>query len=96
MRCRRCFRRNPSPAWRTERSVATSPGSGWFTFEGKDNVVARNHIHDLGQTVSNGRNHDVFTMGVYLDDCDCGDAIVSNVFDRVFPFIAAKFRLGDL
>ena len=67
--------------------VVKETGDAGALYTGRDwtsrgNVVARNHIHDLGQTVSNGRSHDVFTMGVYLDDCDCGDAIVSNVFER--------------
>ena len=36
----------------------------------------------LAASASNGKSRDVFTMGVYLDDCDCGDTVASNVFER--------------
>lgn len=58
------------------------------------NVIRNNYIHHLGQDgydykVRHGERPEgeplkanVQTMGVYLDDCDSGDTIVSNVFYR--------------
>lgn len=40
------------------------------------NVLRNNYIHDLGS----GNASHVNTMGIYLDDCDCGDTLVGNVF----------------
>ena len=67
--------------------VVRETGDAGAIYSGRDwtsqgNVLARNRIHDLGQSVSNGKSHDVFTMGIYLDDCDCGDTLVSNEFVR--------------
>ena len=42
------------------------------------NVLRNNYIHDLG----GGDAEHVNTMGIYLDDCDCGDTLVGNVFYR--------------
>ncbi|NLF68311.1 MAG: hypothetical protein GX575_04565 [Candidatus Anammoximicrobium sp.] len=50
-------------------------GRDWTT---QGNVLRHNYIHDLG----GGDARHVNTMGVYLDDCDCGDTIVGNVFFR--------------
>jgi len=50
-------------------------GRDWTT---QGNVLRHNYIHDLG----GGDARHVNTMGVYLDDCDCGDTIVGNVFLR--------------
>lgn len=63
--------------------VVTETGDAGAFYTGRDwasqgNVVRWNFIHDLGGS-------DVpsdMTMGVYLDDCDCGDTIVSNRFLR--------------
>jgi len=63
--------------------------AGWFElgagafYTGRDwttqgNVLRHNYIHDLG----GGDAGHVNTMGVYLDDCDCGDTIFGNVFFR--------------
>ena len=50
-------------------------GRDWTT---QGNVLRHNFIHDLG----GGDAKHVNTMGVYLDDCDCGDTIEGNVFLR--------------
>jgi len=50
-------------------------GRDWTT---QGNVLRNNYIHDLG----GGDAKHVNTMGVYLDDCDCGDTLVGNVFYR--------------
>lgn len=50
-------------------------GRDWTT---QGNVLRHNYIHDLGS----GDAQHVNTMGVYLDDCDCGDSIIGNVFFR--------------
>jgi len=50
-------------------------GRDWTT---QGNVLRHNYIHDLG----GGDAGHVNTMGVYLDDCDCGDTIFGNVFFR--------------
>ena len=67
--------------------VVKETGDAGALYSGRDwtsqgNRVVRNRIHDLGRTISNGKSRDVFTMGVYLDDCDCGDTVASNVFER--------------
>jgi len=50
-------------------------GRDWTT---QGNIVRHNFIHDLGGGESGINN----TMGVYLDDCDCGDTIEGNIFLR--------------
>jgi len=50
-------------------------GRDWTT---QGNILRHNYIHDLG----GGDAKHVNTMGVYLDDCDCGDTIEGNVFQR--------------
>jgi hypothetical protein len=50
-------------------------GRDWTT---QGNVLRHNYIHDLGS----GHAEHVNTMGIYLDDCDCGDTLVGNVFYR--------------
>ena len=67
--------------------VVKETGDAGALYTGRDwtsqgNKVVGNRIHDLGRTISNGKSRDVFTMGVYLDDCDCGDTVASNVFER--------------
>ena len=67
--------------------VILETGDAGAIYTGRDwtsqgNVLRGNFIHDLGRTVSNGRSHDVFTMGIYLDDCDSGDTLLSNRFER--------------
>ena len=64
--------------------AVTESGDAGALYSGRDwtsqgNVIRWNYIHDLGNTVSDG-GKSVFTMGVYLDDCDCGDTVVSNYF----------------
>ncbi len=64
------------------RVVMETGDSGAF-YTGRDwtsqgNVLRHNYIHDLG----GGDATHVNTMGVYLDDCDCGDTIEGNVFYR--------------
>jgi len=48
-------------------------GRDWTT---QGNVIAENFIHDLGVPGIDK------TMGIYLDDCDCGDTIERNIFYR--------------
>ena len=50
-------------------------GRDWTS---QGNVLRHNYIHDLG----GGDAQHVNTMGMYFDDCDCGDTIVGNVFLR--------------
>ncbi|MEI7733139.1 MAG: right-handed parallel beta-helix repeat-containing protein [Verrucomicrobiota bacterium] len=64
------------------RVVMETGDSGAF-YTGRDwtsqgNILRHNYIHDLG----GGDSKHVNTMGVYLDDCDCGDTIEGNVFYR--------------
>lgn len=63
--------------------VVMETGDAGAFYTGRDwtsqgNVVRHNYIHDLG---SGDAGH-VNTMGVYLDDCDCGDTVFGNVFFR--------------
>lgn len=63
--------------------VLKETGDAGVIYTGRDptscgNVVAFNHIHDITKS---GKSNN--TMGIYLDDCDCGDDIVSNVIERV-------------
>ena len=50
-------------------------GRDWTT---QGNVLRYNYVHHLG----GGDADHVNTMGFYFDDCDCGDAVVGNVFYR--------------
>jgi hypothetical protein len=50
-------------------------GRDWTS---QGNVLRHNYIHDLG----GGDAKHVNTMGIYLDDCDCGDTLEGNVFYR--------------
>jgi hypothetical protein len=63
--------------------VVLETGDAGAFYTGRDwtsqgNVLRNNYIHDLG----GGDAGHVNTMGVYLDDCDCGDTLVGNVFYR--------------
>ncbi|MEI6607272.1 MAG: right-handed parallel beta-helix repeat-containing protein, partial [Verrucomicrobiota bacterium] len=63
--------------------VVMETGDAGAFYTGRDwtsqgNVLRHNFIHDLG----GGDAKAVNTMGVYLDDCDCGDTIEGNVFYR--------------
>ncbi len=63
--------------------VVMETGDAGAFYTGRDwtsrgNVLRHNYIHDLG----GGDARHINTMGVYLDDCDCGDTIVGNVFHR--------------
>ena len=42
-------------------------------------VIRGNRFHDLGRTPEQAR----YTMAVYFDDCDWGDAVYGNRFERV-------------
>ncbi|MDR2115979.1 MAG: right-handed parallel beta-helix repeat-containing protein [Planctomycetaceae bacterium] len=55
----------------TSDAGALYTGRDWTT---QGNIIEENYIHDLGTSDSHG------TMGVYLDDCDCGDTIRRNIF----------------
>lgn len=71
------FERNE--VWR----VVMETGDAGAFYSGRDwtsrgNVLKHNYIHDLGS----GNAEHVNTMGIYLDDCDCGDTLVGNVFYR--------------
>ena len=63
--------------------VVMETGDAGAFYSGRDwtsqgNILRHNYIHDLG----GGDAKHVNTMGVYLDDCDCGDTIEGNVFYR--------------
>lgn len=63
--------------------VVLETGDAGAFYTGRDwtsqgNVLRNNYIHDLG----GGDAKHVNTMGMYFDDCDCGDTIVGNVFCR--------------
>lgn len=63
--------------------VVMETGDAGAFYTGRDwtsqgNILRNNYIHDLG----GGDAKHVNTMGVYLDDCDCGDTLVGNVFYR--------------
>jgi hypothetical protein len=63
--------------------VVMETGDAGAFYTGRDwtsqgNVLRHNYIHDLG----GGEASHVNTMGVYLDDCDCGDTVQGNVFYR--------------
>lgn len=64
------------------RVVMETGDSGAF-YTGRDwtsqgNVLRHNYIHHLGE----GNEEATNAMGVYLDDCDSGDTVESNVFFR--------------
>lgn len=57
-------------------------GRDWTT---QGNVVCHNFIHDIGAgtTAKEGEDDAVSgtnAMGLYFDDCDCGDEVYGNVF----------------
>lgn len=63
--------------------VVMETGDAGAFYTGRDwtsrgNVLRHNYIHDLGS----GDAEHVNTMGIYLDDCDCGDTLEGNVFYR--------------
>jgi hypothetical protein len=63
--------------------VVMETGDAGAFYSGRDwtsqgNVLRNNYIHDLGS----GHAEHVNTLGIYLDDCDCGDTLVGNVFYR--------------
>ena len=67
--------------------VIQETGDAGAIYTGRDwtsmgNRVVGNHIHDLGASVRGADARDVFTMGVYLDDCDGGDTVASNRFEN--------------
>jgi len=63
--------------------VVMETGDAGAFYTGRDwtsqgNILRHNYIHDLG----GGDAKHVNTMGIYLDDCDCGDTLEGNVFYR--------------
>lgn len=63
--------------------VVMETGDAGAFYTGRDwtsqgNILRNNYIHDLG----GGDARHVNTMGIYLDDCDCGDTLEGNVFCR--------------
>lgn len=63
--------------------VVMETGDAGAFYTGRDwtsqgNVLRHNYVHDLG----GGDAQHVNTMGMYFDDCDCGDSIIGNVFFR--------------
>ncbi len=63
--------------------VVLETGDAGAFYTGRDwtsrgNLLRHNYIHDLG----GGDAAHVNTMGIYLDDCDCGDTLEGNVFYR--------------
>ena len=51
-------------------------GRDWTT---QGNIVRHNYFHDLG---GGGQGQTTHIMAVYLDDCDCGDTVHGNIFQR--------------
>ena len=71
-------------------AVLLETGDAGAFYAGRDptsygNRLAFNHVHDLGR-----RKGVANTMAFYLDDCDCGDTVVSNLIERV----SRGFMLG--
>lgn len=60
----------------TADAGAIYTGRKWQT---QGNVIRHNFIHDCGPKGS----HVMGTVGIYFDDCDCGDAVFGNVFARL-------------
>ncbi len=63
--------------------VVLETGDAGAFYSGRDwtsqgNILRHNYIHHLGE----GDLSHVNTMGVYLDDCDCGDTLEGNIFYR--------------
>jgi len=63
--------------------VVMETGDAGAFYTGRDwtsqgNVLRHNYIHDLG----GGDAKEANTMGMYFDDCDCGDTIEGNIFYR--------------
>jgi len=63
--------------------VVLETGDAGAFYSGRDwtsqgNILRHNFIHHLG----GGDLTHINTMGVYLDDCDCGDTIEGNIFYR--------------
>lgn len=63
--------------------VVLETGDAGAFYTGRDwtsqgNILRHNYIHHLGE----GDLAHINTMGVYLDDCDCGDTLDGNIFYR--------------
>lgn len=61
----------------TTDAGAIYTGRSWIS---QGNVVRYNYIHDIGTARYDSENG---TVGLYFDDCDCGDEAYGNVFWRV-------------
>ena len=59
----------------TGDSGAFYTGRDWTS---QGNVLKGNYIHELG-----GDTRASSTMGIYFDDCDCGDDVIGNVIWKV-------------
>ncbi|MGN0852443.1 MAG: right-handed parallel beta-helix repeat-containing protein [Kiritimatiellia bacterium] len=63
--------------------VLLETGDAGAFYTGRDTstlgtVIRGNHFHDLGRDP----NLSDFTMAIYFDDCDWGDAVYDNIFER--------------
>jgi hypothetical protein len=55
-------------------AVYTGRNSSWL-----GTVIKNNYFHDLGRMPESAH----FTMAIYFDDCDWGDKVISNRFERL-------------
>ena len=60
-------------------------GRDWTT---QGNIIRHNYIHDIGGGTAAKEGNDAAVsgtnaMGLYFDDCDCGDEVCGNVFLNV-------------
>ena len=65
-------------------SVLQETGDAGAFYCGRDwtsqgNIIRHNYFHDLG---GEGQGQSRHIMAVYLDDCDCGDTLHGNIFQR--------------
>jgi hypothetical protein len=65
-------------------SVLKETGDAGAFYTGRDwtsqgNVIRHNYFHDLG---GDGQGQSRHIMAVYLDDCDSGDTLHGNIFQR--------------
>ena len=59
-------------------------GRDWTT---QGNVLRYNYMHDIGKGTTSKEGADAAVsgtnaMGMYFDDCDCGDEVLNNVFEN--------------
>ena len=73
--------------------VVMETGDAGALYSGRDwttqgNILRYNFIHDLGPGTTSREGEDAAVsgtnaMGIYFDDCDCGDEVYGNVFLNV-------------